>query len=97
MYVCLSVWGLAGNHPDSLHPLTHFLRQGVEFFDEKLNSLCMAWLVDHGECLRWAGGGDGAPGIWVAGWLGPVQGVSRLESLSCASDAHQIWANSLAF
>ncbi|KAI4895572.1 hypothetical protein NFI96_001878 [Prochilodus magdalenae] len=21
---------------------------GVEFFDEKLNSLCMAWLVDHG-------------------------------------------------
>ncbi|OBS58276.1 hypothetical protein A6R68_10599, partial [Neotoma lepida] len=22
---------------------------GVEFFDEKLNSLCMAWLVDHGE------------------------------------------------
>ncbi|XP_057346645.1 serine/threonine-protein phosphatase 2A 65 kDa regulatory subunit A beta isoform [Manis pentadactyla] len=20
---------------------------GVEFFDEKLNSLCMAWLVDH--------------------------------------------------
>lgn len=22
--------------------------QGVEFFDEKLNSLCMAWLVDHG-------------------------------------------------
>ena len=23
--------------------------QGVEFFDEKLNSLCMTWLVDHGE------------------------------------------------
>jgi hypothetical protein len=22
---------------------------GVEFFDEKLNSLCMTWLVDHGE------------------------------------------------
>lgn len=21
---------------------------GVEFFDEKLNSLCMTWLVDHG-------------------------------------------------
>lgn len=27
------------------------LLQGVEFFDEKLNSLCMAWLVDHGEHL----------------------------------------------
>uniref|UniRef100_A0A8C9VYL4 Protein phosphatase 2, regulatory subunit A, beta b n=1 Tax=Scleropages formosus TaxID=113540 RepID=A0A8C9VYL4_SCLFO len=27
---------------------------GVEFFDEKLNSLCMAWLVDHGKlCLRY--------------------------------------------
>jgi hypothetical protein len=24
---------------------------GVEFFDEKLNSLCMTWLVDHGEFL----------------------------------------------
>jgi len=24
---------------------------GVEFFDEKLNSLCMTWLVDHGELL----------------------------------------------
>ena len=23
--------------------------QGVEFFDEKLNSLCMTWLVDHGK------------------------------------------------
>lgn len=23
--------------------------QGVEFFDEKLNTLCMAWLIDHGE------------------------------------------------
>jgi len=22
---------------------------GVEFFDEKLNSLCMTWLVDHGK------------------------------------------------
>lgn len=21
---------------------------GVEFFDEKLNTLCMTWLVDHG-------------------------------------------------
>uniref|UniRef100_A0A672R2X2 Serine/threonine-protein phosphatase 2A 65 kDa regulatory subunit A alpha isoform-like n=1 Tax=Sinocyclocheilus grahami TaxID=75366 RepID=A0A672R2X2_SINGR len=25
---------------------------GVEFFDEKLNSLCMAWLVDHGSILK---------------------------------------------
>lgn len=23
--------------------------QGVEFFDEKLNTLCMAWLIDHGK------------------------------------------------
>lgn len=22
---------------------------GVEFFDEKLNTLCMTWLVDHGN------------------------------------------------
>lgn len=22
---------------------------GVEFFDEKLNTLCMTWLVDHGK------------------------------------------------
>ena len=27
--------------------------QGVEFFDEKLNSLCMTWLVDHGEYVRY--------------------------------------------
>uniref|UniRef100_A0A5F9D2S5 Mannosyltransferase n=1 Tax=Oryctolagus cuniculus TaxID=9986 RepID=A0A5F9D2S5_RABIT len=26
--------------------------QGVEFFDEKLNSLCMAWLVDHVYAIR---------------------------------------------
>lgn len=25
--------------------------QGVEFFDEKLNTLCMAWLIDHGKAL----------------------------------------------
>ena len=24
---------------------------GKAFFDEKLNSLCMAWLVDHGETI----------------------------------------------
>ena len=27
------------------------LLQGVEFFDEKLNSLCMTWLVDHGMLI----------------------------------------------
>ena len=31
---------------------------GKAFFDEKLNSLCMAWLVDHGEIynitVKWA-------------------------------------------
>ncbi|XP_023063979.2 serine/threonine-protein phosphatase 2A 65 kDa regulatory subunit A beta isoform isoform X2 [Piliocolobus tephrosceles] len=26
--------------------------KGVEFFDEKLNSLCMAWLVDHVYAIR---------------------------------------------
>lgn len=25
---------------------------GVEFFDEKLNTLCMAWLVDHVFAIR---------------------------------------------
>lgn len=25
---------------------------GVEFFDEKLNALCMAWLVDHVYAIR---------------------------------------------
>jgi len=25
-----------------------FCLQGVEFFDEKLNALFMAWLLDHG-------------------------------------------------
>lgn len=25
---------------------------GVEFFDEKLNSLCMTWLVDHVYAIR---------------------------------------------
>jgi serine/threonine-protein phosphatase 2A regulatory subunit A len=29
-----------------LYPL-----QGTEFFDEKLNALCMTWLVDHGMFL----------------------------------------------
>lgn len=36
--------------PFPLRPLPIFSPpQGVEFFDEKLNSLCMAWLVDHGK------------------------------------------------
>jgi hypothetical protein len=25
---------------------------GIEFFDEKLNSLCMSWLIDHGQFNR---------------------------------------------
>ena len=25
---------------------------GVEFFDEKLNSLCMTWLIDHVYAIR---------------------------------------------
>ena len=30
-----------------------FLGQlGVEFFDEKLNTLCMTWLVDHVFAIR---------------------------------------------
>ena len=35
----------------ALVSLSPFCLQGVEFFDEKLNSLCMTWLVDHGECI----------------------------------------------
>ena len=27
---------------------------GVEFFDEKLNTLCMTWLVDHVFAIRFA-------------------------------------------
>lgn len=45
---CVFPWGMAGTYLVSLDSLTFFLLQGVEFFDEKLNSLCMAWLVDHG-------------------------------------------------
>ncbi|GAB5577064.1 serine/threonine-protein phosphatase 2A 65 kDa regulatory subunit A beta isoform isoform X4 [Prionailurus iriomotensis] len=33
-------------------PLLAGQLQGVEFFDEKLNSLCMAWLVDHVYAIR---------------------------------------------
>lgn len=24
---------------------------GVQFFDDKLNSLCMTWLIDHGNII----------------------------------------------
>lgn len=41
--------GVCWKLPGLPHPSPPFLLQGVEFFDEKLNSLCMAWLVDHGE------------------------------------------------
>ena len=31
----------------------HLIGQlGVEFFDEKLNSLCMTWLIDHVYAIR---------------------------------------------
>lgn len=35
----------------SLITLITLFSQGVEFFDEKLNTLCMAWLIDHGKTL----------------------------------------------
>lgn len=73
-------WGVAGNTPSpASQPSRPFLPQGVEFFDEKLNSLCMAWLVDHGESLaglegataalgraggRLAGAREGTDGCW---------------------------------
>lgn len=80
----------AGNYPVSRDPLLPCLLQGVEFFDEKLNSLCMAWLVDHGEyfwCL-WEeiGAPGGMQGRIVWGRWGEW---GRLESLSpMLSDAH---------
>ena len=31
----------------------HFTGQlGVEFFDDKLNALCMTWLIDHVYAIR---------------------------------------------
>ena len=30
----------------------YFFPAGVEFFDEKLNSLCMTWLIDHVYAIR---------------------------------------------
>ncbi|XP_035168385.1 serine/threonine-protein phosphatase 2A 65 kDa regulatory subunit A alpha isoform-like, partial [Oxyura jamaicensis] len=49
-------WGILGGHWVVLGALVHVVRrpppQGVEFFDEKLNSLCMAWLVDHVYAIR---------------------------------------------
>lgn len=49
---CMILWDQA---LPSILPLTPqiltnlFSPQGVEFFDEKLNSLCMAWLVDRSD------------------------------------------------
>ena len=31
-----------------IYEMPHLIWKGVEFFDEKLSSLCMQWLVDHG-------------------------------------------------
>lgn len=45
--MCIMKKFLFVQFPNILMPL-----QGVEFFDEKLNSLCMTWLVDHGEYLH---------------------------------------------
>ncbi len=65
-----SMWGGCGSpgvrwKPVFLDPLPPCLPQGVEFFDEKLNSLCMAWLVDHGEY----------PSVWQeTGALGRMHG-----------------------
>lgn len=75
--------------PDLLSPR---LLQGVEFFDEKLNSLCMAWLVDHGEHLprtsvqrlglqKGAGRVDwGRCGEWVSPDCCQVHGAAPLLS-----------------
>lgn len=85
-------WGFAGNAPQPRPPaLRSFLPQGVEFFDEKLNSLCMAWLVDHGESPTGLEGAMAAlgraGGRWQVGW-GPRGAWWMLEPLSMPSDAH---------
>lgn len=76
--------GIAANSPGALNPFPPVLLQGVEFFDEKLNSLCMAWLVDHGESGRglWEGCAGALAGAGVcpvgAGEAGaPLPGCSR--------------------
>ena len=40
----------AASSPSSSFPLS-FLAQGVEVFEEKLNPLCMQWLIDNGGSL----------------------------------------------
>nr|KAF6276440.1 protein phosphatase 2 scaffold subunit Aalpha [Pipistrellus kuhlii] len=37
---------------DCVNEVIGIRQLGVEFFDEKLNSLCMAWLVDHVYAIR---------------------------------------------
>ena len=43
------MWVLCSTVVSGIQRNCIFLLQGVEFFDEKLNSLCMTWLVDHGK------------------------------------------------
>ena len=85
----------AGNYPVSRDPLLPCLLQGVEFFDEKLNSLCMAWLVDHGEYFWYLWEEIGAPGR-MQGWIvwGRRGEWGRLESLACCQML--TWTSSLA-
>lgn len=55
--------GKSSNYTVSLFP------QGVEFFDEKLNTLCMAWLIDHGKTLS-----------WVKVFQGVISDINKLNS-----------------
>lgn len=72
---------MAGTYLVSLDSLTFFLLQGVEFFDEKLNSLCMAWLVDHGASPA----GWGGVLVLQEGYMGIGWGREGAESLVQAS------------
>lgn len=78
----VSLW-TAGNSPVSFGSFSCSLLQGVEFFDEKLNSLCMAWLVDHGESLRQMGEGVGASGRMDLALTGARRGVESLPQVIC--------------
>ena len=91
--------GFPGLCPDlhSLNPdLLSRLLQGVEFFDEKLNSLCMAWLVDHGEHLpRISGrrlGLQKGVGVDCLGQVGggrhPIA-ARYMDQLPCFLDSHR--------
>lgn len=79
---CVSLC-ITGNSPVSFDSFSFFLLQGVEFFDEKLNSLCMAWLVDHGESLRQVGEDVGAPGRMDSALTGACRGVESLPQAIC--------------